>query len=64
MTAVAPGPGPYEAAIASDERAAFRRALRKLTVADQLLVRGRLELSLSYDEVALAGGQESAEVAR
>lgn len=59
-----PRPTPHEEAVESDERRRYRRALLRLQDDDQQLVVGRVELKLSYEELARATGRESAEATR
>ncbi len=57
-------PGPLDQAIESEEKARYRAALLSLDREDQALLVGRIELGLSYDELALATGRPSSEAAR
>lgn len=61
---VAPDPGPYEVTLASNERSVLGCAMLQLTETEQRLVVGRLELLLSYEELALLEGRANAETAR
>lgn len=57
-------PGPFEDAVDSQERTRFRRGLERLSPRDQLLIVGRLELGLSWDELSLASGYPTVQAAR
>jgi len=57
-------PTPLEDAIENEDRNRFRRALARLERSDQELVVGRVELELSYEELAAATGRPSADAAR
>lgn len=57
-------PGPLDQAIESEEKAQYRAALLSLDEEDQALLVGRIELGLSYDELALATGRPSSDAAR
>ena len=59
-----PRPSPLDDSLESDERRRFRAALLALDVDDQQLVVGRVELRLSYDELARATGRDTSEAAR
>ncbi len=59
-----PSPSPLEDSLEADERRRFRAALLALDADDQQLVVGRVELHLSYDELARATGRDTAEAAR
>ncbi|MFN7942803.1 MAG: sigma-70 family RNA polymerase sigma factor [Thermoanaerobaculia bacterium] len=63
---VAPDPRPsaLEEACESEDRLRFRRALVGLDAEDRELIVGRVELELSYEELALATGRVSPEAAR
>jgi RNA polymerase sigma-70 factor (ECF subfamily) len=58
------GPSPLDDTLESDERRRFRLALLALPDPEQLLVVGRVELHLEYDDLARATGRVSAEAAR
>lgn len=59
-----PRPSPRDEAIESDERRRYRQALLRLDEDDQQLVVGRVELRLSYEELARATGRDSTEAVR
>lgn len=55
---------PLDDAIESEERRQYREALLRLDEEDQVLLVGRVELELSYEELAVATGKPNAEAAR
>ncbi|MGQ0735600.1 MAG: RNA polymerase sigma factor [Acidobacteriota bacterium] len=55
---------PLEAAIGSEQLRRYEDALSKLSVSDREAIIGRLELGLSFQELADAMGKPSAEAAR
>lgn len=57
-------PSPLEAAMSSEDRVRYRAALLRLDADDQQLVVGRVELGLSYEDLALATRRPSADAAR
>lgn len=59
-----PRPSPHDEAVESDERRRYRLALLRLDDDDQQLVVGRVELRLSYEELARATGRDSIEATR
>jgi len=59
-----PRPGPLDETLESDERRRYRRALLRLADDDQQLVVGRVELKLSYEQLARATGRASSEATR
>ncbi len=59
-----PRPGPLDEAIAADNERRFRAALGGLSPHDQALVTGRLDLELSYEQLADSLGLASADAAR
>jgi RNA polymerase sigma factor (sigma-70 family) len=59
-----PSDSPLDRVIESEDRIRFRRALAVLDEDSQLLVVGRVDLDMSYDELALATGRASADAAR
>lgn len=48
----------------SEDRARYRAALSRLPVGDQELIVGRLDLGLSYEQLALATGRSAPDAAR
>jgi RNA polymerase sigma-70 factor (ECF subfamily) len=58
------GSSPFDRAVASESSARYRQALARLEAAEQELIVGRLELDLSYDQLALATGRPSPDAAR
>lgn len=63
-TAPDPQPGPLDEALAADNERRFRAALASLSAQDQKLVTGRLDLALSYEQLAAALGLASPDAAR
>ncbi|HVS01387.1 MAG TPA: sigma-70 family RNA polymerase sigma factor [Thermoanaerobaculia bacterium] len=59
-----PRTSPADDAVRSEEEARYRAALRRLSPADQELVVGRLELDLTYEQLAMATQRPSADAAR
>lgn len=59
-----PTPSALERAIESEDRQSFRRALAALDEDQRLLVVGRVDLELSYRQLALATGRPNADAAR
>lgn len=59
-----PEPSPLDLSSSSSARRAYFRALKTLDADDQLLLRGRLDLRLSYEELAFASGRGSPDAAR
>jgi RNA polymerase sigma-70 factor (ECF subfamily) len=57
-------PSPESGAIVSEERRRFRAALRRLDEDERILVVGRVDLELSYEELALATGRPTPDAAR
>lgn len=57
-------PSPLEAAIGKEQVEAYEGALANLTEGDRELVVARLELGLSYPEIAASTGRSSANAAR
>jgi RNA polymerase sigma-70 factor (ECF subfamily) len=57
-------PSPEDGAIVSEERRRFRAALRRLDEEERILVVGRVDLELSYEELALATGRPTPDAAR
>lgn len=55
---------PLDDAIESQERRQYREALLRLNEEEQILLVGRVELGLSYEELALATAKPNAEAAR
>jgi RNA polymerase sigma factor (sigma-70 family) len=60
----APGTSPLDAVLEAEGRALFRRALRSLAEDDRMLVVGRVDLELTYRQLALATGRRSADAAK
>jgi RNA polymerase sigma-70 factor (ECF subfamily) len=57
-------PSPLDEAITAEEQRRFRRALESLADEDRELVVGRIDLGLSYAQLAAATGRRSADAAR
>ena len=57
-------PSPLEDAIEEENRRQYREALLRLNADDQALLVGRIELGLSFDELALVTARNSADAAR
>jgi RNA polymerase sigma-70 factor (ECF subfamily) len=57
-------PSPLDASIDSEDRRRFRTALLSLDEQDQLLVVGRVDLELTYRELAIVSGSASPDAAR
>lgn len=64
LTVADPRPSPLDEILESDERRRFRAALLALDADDQQLVVGRVELHMSYAELARATGRDSDEATR
>ena len=62
--AVAPGPSPLESAIGAQAVARYDAALATLPESDRELVIARIELGLSYPEIATATGRTTPNAAR
>jgi len=60
----APGPSPLEVAIGAEAVGQYEASLGRLSDNDRALVVGRLELGLTYAELAVANGKPSADAAR
>ena len=60
----APGPSPLESAIGAEALGRYDDALAALAAADRELVIARVELGLSFPEIAVATGRPSANAAR
>jgi len=58
------GPSPLEAAIGSEALERYERALAGLRAEDRELVIARVELGLTYSEIAASSGKPSANAAR
>ena len=58
------GPSPLDGAIVAEERRRFRAALQRLDEDERILVVGRVDLELSYEELALATGRTTPDAAR
>jgi RNA polymerase sigma-70 factor (ECF subfamily) len=59
-----PAPSPLDQAIGRQATERYEAALKRLKAGDQEAIIGRLELGLSYDELALALDKPSADAAR
>jgi RNA polymerase sigma-70 factor, ECF subfamily len=57
-------PDPLDDAIESEERRRYREALLRLANEDRVLLVGRIELGLSYDDLALVTRRPTAEATR
>jgi len=55
---------PLERALSAERRDRYRAALAKLAPDDQSLIVGRIELGLSYEQIALATNRPSPDAAR
>jgi RNA polymerase sigma factor (sigma-70 family) len=62
--AAAPGPSPLESAIGAEALARYDAALMALSAAERELIIARIELGLSFPEIAVATGRPSANAAR
>ena len=62
--APAPGPSPLESAIGTEALGRYDDALAALSAAERELVIARVELGLSFPEIAVATGRPSANAAR
>ena len=58
------GSSPLERAVTSENSRRYRLALARLDVGEQELIVGRIELGLSYEQLALATGRPSPDAAR
>lgn len=58
------GPTPLDSVLETEDRRRFRAALARLEEDEQILVVGRVDLELSYRELADATGRPSADAAR
>jgi RNA polymerase sigma factor (sigma-70 family) len=58
------GQSPFELAVGPDTMAAYEQALTRLALEEREAVVGRIELGLSYDELALALDKPTADAAR
>ena len=61
---VDPAPSPLESAIGQQALEKYERALEKLSAADREAVIARVEMGLSYEELAEAMGKPTADAAR
>jgi RNA polymerase sigma factor (sigma-70 family) len=59
-----PGISPLDRAIALEKTAHYREALRRLDPGDHELIVARVEMGLSYEQLALATGRPSPDAAR
>ncbi len=59
-----PASSPLDHAISQEDAARYREALARLEPGDQELVVGRVELGLSYEQLALATGRPSPDATR
>ena len=59
-----PAPSPVEQAIGSETLQRFEKALKKLSPTDQEAILGRIELGMSYAELAQSLGKPSPDAAR
>ena len=57
-------PGPLDDAIESEERSRYREALLRLENEDRMLLVGRIDLGMSYDDLALVTRRPTAEATR
>ena len=64
VDAAAPGPSPLESAIGAQALERYDEALSGLSASDRELVIARIELGLSFPEIAVATGRPSANAAR
>lgn len=55
---------PLDAAISQDQRDRYRSAVSRLSEDDQSLIVGRVDLGLTYEQIALATRRPTAEAAR
>jgi len=58
------GPSPLDGVLETEDRRRFRAALARLDEDEQILVVGRVDLELSYQELADATGRPTADAAR
>ena len=58
------GPSPLDGVLETEDRRRFRAALARLEEDEQLLVVGRVDLELSYRDLASATGRPTADAAR
>jgi RNA polymerase sigma-70 factor (ECF subfamily) len=58
------GASPLEAALGSETLNRYEGALRRLSVEDRGVVRARMELGMSYEQVASATNKSTADAAR
>jgi RNA polymerase sigma factor (sigma-70 family) len=58
------GPSPLDGVLDTEDRRRFRAALARLEEDEQLLVVGRVDLELSYRDLASATGRPTADAAR
>jgi RNA polymerase sigma factor (sigma-70 family) len=58
------GPSPLDGVLETEDRRRFRTALARLEEDEQILVVGRVDLELSYQELAHATGRPTADAAR
>jgi RNA polymerase sigma-70 factor (ECF subfamily) len=59
-----PGPSPIELALGREKLETYERALQALSPRDRETILARIELDLSYDEIASLLGKRSADAAR
>jgi len=59
-----PGPSPIEQALGRENLEAYERALQALSAPDREAILARIELNLSYNEIASLLGKRSADAAR
>ena len=57
-------PSPFEAAADAEQIRRYKASLTSLTEGERMLVVGRIEMSYTYDQLALATGRSTAEAAR
>ena len=60
----AEGKSPFDAFVTRENQAKYERGLSRLTPEEQDLVVGRIELRMSYEELAIHAGKPSADAAR
>ncbi|MEZ5314034.1 MAG: sigma-70 family RNA polymerase sigma factor [Thermoanaerobaculia bacterium] len=58
------GPSPLDEVLEDEHRRSYRRALLRLSDGDRQVLVGRVELHLTYRELAIATGRPSADAAR
>lgn len=58
------GPSPLDEYVSRDQRERYERGLARLSPEEQDLVTGRIELQMSYEELAIHTGKASADAAR